>query len=282
MSENAKERDFWSGPSGRSWITHEARQDALLASVADLVIAEARIATGERVVDIGCGTGAVSELAAEAVGPEGHVLALDISEPLLLRATERLAALPQVATHLGDAASVDWSDPRFDVAVSRFGVMFFADPVRAFANIAKGLVPGGRVVFAAWAPAVENPLWHLAAVAATERLGKLPPVPPNAPGPMGLSSLDHAHSVLEQSGFDAFAVTPTAVTLSYPHAAEDLADLMVSVGAATRIINAFKASEAEIADIRDGILGRLMPYVSGDGGVDLPALINLITARVPE
>ena len=136
---NTTQRDFWSGPSGKSWIAHEARQDALLESVADLVIDRALLQTGERVLDIGCGTGAVSEKAARALGPSGSVLASDISKPLLDRAAHRLADFPYASTLLGDAASVTWPEPPFDVALSRFGVMFFDDPSAAFVHIAGAL-----------------------------------------------------------------------------------------------------------------------------------------------
>ena len=276
---NSAQRDFWSGPSGKSWVTHEARQDALLHSVAELIIARAELQSGERVLDVGCGTGAVSELAAHAVGGSGSVLATDISAPLLDRAAQRLNGLSNVSVQLGDAASADWPKQPFDVAVSRFGVMFFDDPPAAFAHIMSALRPDGRVVFAAWGPLADNPYWSIGAEAARNRLGALPSSPPNAPGPLGLADQGYATSVLRQAGPADFTVSPETIHLEYPGTAVDLADLMVALGPARRIINAFEGSAADAAAIRDGIAERLAPYEGNDGRVALPASINLIQAR---
>ncbi len=279
-TDNNEQQDFWSGPSGQSWITHEDRQDALLASVAQLVITRAELGGGARVLDIGCGTGAVAELAAGAVGFEGSVLATDISEPLLKRASVRLGHLPQVATLRADAATARWPDPPFDVAVSRFGVMFFSEPPNAFRNIANALKPGGRFVFATWGPVSENPYWSLGAEVAGAHLGQVPPPPAHAPGPMGLADRDYARNVVKQAGLVEVSVTQTAVSLEYSHDAHDLANLMVAVGSARRILNAFEADETQVRAIRDEIAERLLDFEQS-GQVSLPASINLIEAMRP-
>ncbi|MEM9971206.1 MAG: methyltransferase domain-containing protein, partial [Pseudomonadota bacterium] len=120
MSEtpNAAEKEVWSGQRGQSWIDYEVEQDSLLSGAGEVVLAEAAPSVGARVLDIGCGTGALTLLMAEAVGREGHVLATDISEPLLTRAAERAASLEQVSTHLGDAQVTEWPEAGFDFAVS--------------------------------------------------------------------------------------------------------------------------------------------------------------------
>ena len=279
-ASNADQVEFWSGPSGQNWVTHEAGQDHLLQSVADLVLARAGLNEGDRVVDIGCGTGALSLGCAAAVGVRGHVLATDISTPMLARAAERLAPFPQAETRNADAQVADWPGEAFDHAVSRFGVMFFADPPTAFANIARGLKSGGRMTFAAWAPASDNPFWELPQRIASGILGKPPRVEPNTPGPMGLADRDLTVQRFEAAGLSDVICTPEAVDLVFDHGAAELARLMTKVGPGARIINLFEASEVQVAQVADNIAVALASYDHG-GQVRLPAMINLIEVRVP-
>ncbi|MDJ1015705.1 MAG: class I SAM-dependent methyltransferase [Paracoccaceae bacterium] len=274
---NRDSADYWSGPSGQSWIAREEEMDHLLEDVARLVIEEGNPVKGARVIDIGCGTGALSLMAAEAVGPEGRVLASDISEPLLQRAAERGANLPQMGVHLADAESAEWPETGFDLAVSRFGVMFFANPEGAFANIARALRPGGRIVFAAWAPATRNPYWTVPRDRASERLGAPPAVPPNTPGPMGLSDLDLAVARLRAGGLQNVEGREVAARLSHRGSAASVADLMTRLGSASRIISHFGGTEGDRAAIAGAIAGDLAQYEMPEG-TEIPATINLLTA----
>ncbi len=278
-TDNDDQREFWSGPSGQSWVTFETTQDAILSAVAELVIERANLRRGNRVLDIGCGTGAVSVLAAQAVGDTGHVLASDISRPLLTRAGERLGPYPQATTLLGDAATLDWPETRFDVAVSRFGVMFFADPPSAFANIARALRPGGRVVFAAWAPAKVNPYWSCPAKRAHDRLGQPPRTPQDAPGPMGLADLDLAVSRLKAGGLSEVAGQVVDLSLRLPGGAVAAADLVTKLGPASRALTHFNAGEEDRRAIAAEIAQDFAAYDKGDV-VAIPAKINLLTATV--
>ncbi len=277
---NLGEKDFWEGPSGLSWIQYEEEQDTFLAEVAELVISEANPQPGDRVLDIGCGTGAVSLLAAQRVGPEGTVLATDISEPLLSRAAERGRDLPQFATHLSDAEVADWPERGFDYAVSRFGVMFFADPPAAFANIAKALKPGGRIVFATWAPAKENPYWQVPARHAAQRLAYPPKTPPDTPGPMGLSTLPVALERMKAAGLADVHGRRVDVALRHPGGVHAAADLGIRIGAARRIINMFDGTPEDEVAIRDAIATDFAEFGT-EAGAAVPAAVNLLTARAP-
>lgn len=275
---NTEEQEFWSGPSGQSWVTHEAIQDRFLQGALEAVLDRARLAAGDRVLDIGSGTGALSVAAAEAVGPEGGVLASDISDPLVTRAAERLAGFPQADTLLADAQVADWPRTDFTHAVSRFGVMFFADPPAAFANIARALTPGGRMVFAAWGTVAENFFWREPPRIAAERLGEPPEGEPNAPGPMGLADRDWSMEQLRAAGLKEVSCENVEVSLPFIGSAADAAELTLAIGPASRIVRLFEASDADIAAIREGIIDVLTPYEI-DGRVELPALLRLYTAR---
>ncbi|MDA8585126.1 methyltransferase domain-containing protein [Rhodobacteraceae bacterium] len=276
---NAEEAAYWS-TKGRSWIEHEAVQDHLLRPVTDTLLELTQFQPGQRVLDIGCGTGAHALAVAEKVGPSGEVLALDISQPLLERAGQRFAgAGAPVQTYLGDAQVADVPG-EFEIATSRFGVMFFADPAVAFANIAGALRSGGRMVFAAWAPVSVNPWWRLPITIAQARLGTPPPNKPNAPGPMGLADVTYLEGQLSGAGFTDFAVTPTTITLGATGGPADMAALSIQVGPAARLIRLFDARQADVAAIEDGLTRAYEDYVD-DGAFAMPATLNIIDVRLP-
>ncbi|MGI9389161.1 MAG: class I SAM-dependent methyltransferase [Boseongicola sp.] len=276
---NAEEAEYWSGPSGLTWIECEENLDASFASVTDLILSRAVLRSGERVLDIGCGTGAVTLASAHVVGAGGHVLATDISSPLLERTHKRANGLPQVGALRSDAQTTRWPDSAFDVAVSRFGVMFFSDPAAAFANIARSLRPGGRIVFAAWGPYPENPWWVIPQRIASARLGRPPKISPHAPGPMGLSDMDWSLEQFRRGGLKRIQGQRIELTLDAPGTARDLAEFSTRVGPAARVIRLFDATSADKEAIIDDLTSAFQPYEK-PSGVHIPAVINLFTATM--
>ena len=275
---NANEAEYWS-TNGRSWIEHETLQDQLLSPVTEFLLSLSDIKPGQRVLDIGCGTGAHALAVVDALGPKGGVTALDISEPLLNRAIERFAAADApVRAVLGDAQVVDLPK-EFDLATSRFGVMFFADPAAAFANIAKAVRPGGRMVFAAWGPVSENPWWRLPLNIGKARLGSPEPMPPHAPGPMGLADVGYLEGQLVGAGLTRFAVTPTTIALGTMGGPAELAAQSIRIGPAARLIRLFDASPADAQAIEIDLTRAYEDYVD-DGQFALPARLNIIDIRI--
>ena len=275
---NATEAEFWSGPSGQSWVTHETLQDRLLAEALDAVLMAAGLSSGESVLDIGCGTGALTLAAASAVGTRGRVLATDISAPMLNRAAERASEFAQVATLLADAEVADWPTSDFDVAISRFGVMFFGDPPRAFANIARALRPGGRIAFAAWGPVARNPYWKDPSRIAASHLGDVPKGEPNAPGPMGMADKDWSMEQLRAAGLQDIACDEVEIHLPIQGSVEDAAHLALVIGPAARVVRLFQASEADLAAVHAEI-ARFLEVFSDGKVVRIPALLHIYTAR---
>ncbi|MEM7752281.1 MAG: methyltransferase domain-containing protein [Pseudomonadota bacterium] len=278
MTDNANEQEFWSGPAGQSWIKNEAEQDGLLSNVAHAAIEIAALQPGMRVLDIGCGAGALTILAAEAVGDKGRVLATDIAPPFVERVGQRAAGLPQVGTFQGDAQTADWPESGFDIAVSRFGVMFFADPSAAFANIARALRPGGRIVFAAWARVEDNPYWSIPRDLIADRFGPQQHSVPNTPGPMGLADAEWAAAQFRVAGLVNVDVTTREVALTHPGGAAGAASQLIQIGPAVRALAENDLRDAEVEAFRQDAEQAFLPF-EVDGLAHIPATIHFFTAE---
>ena len=212
-AKNEDQFAYWNGAAGRHWTERQAMQDVLLAPVSAILMDQARLAAGEYVLDIGCGCGATSRDAALRVAPGGAVLGLDISSPMLARARELTPPGASLRFVDADATICAFEPGRADVLVSRFGVMFFADPALSFANMRRGLRKGGRVVFACWREPRLNP-WAIAPLQEVYKFApRLPEMGPDDPGPFAFASEERVHSILGVAGFADIALTPFDVTL---------------------------------------------------------------------
>jgi ubiquinone/menaquinone biosynthesis C-methylase UbiE len=194
--QNADQIAYWNGPGGARWAERQASQDVLLAPVADLLIDRAKPAPGERVIDVGCGSGATTNAFAQKVGLSGHVFGIDVSGPMLERARQVTPKDAPVTYALADATVYPFNPASFDLLASRFGVMFFADPVRSFANLRRALRPTGRLAFACWREPRENP-WMMAPLQAVyQHVPKLPQMGPEDPGPFAFASEERVRRIL--------------------------------------------------------------------------------------
>src|SRR5260370_18482697 len=182
---NTAQIAYWNDKIAITWTTFQEHIDTVFAPLTAVALDAAAPATGERVIDVGCGSGATVLELARRVGPTGHVLGLDVSEPMSAQARERIAAeqLRNAEVLVHDAATCVFPRSDTDLLFSRFGVMFFADPEAAFANLRLAMRPGGRLLCMAWRPLAENPWFSVPLQAARALLPPQPPPEPNAPGP---------------------------------------------------------------------------------------------------
>jgi SAM-dependent methyltransferase len=164
-------------------------------------------------MDVGCGCGATTLEIARRIGPSGQVTGIDISEPMVWRAKERLREYTNTNFRLGDVATLTVDDLRAELLVSRFGVMFFGDPAAAFANLRRGLVPGGRVCFACWRPIQENPWLQVPLHAVYEHAPRLPKPAPEEPGPFSFADPARVTRILAEAGFTSASFTPLNISL---------------------------------------------------------------------
>ena len=275
---NAAQADYWSSAPGRQWIEHEEALDRAMLSILHLLVDRADLRPGDRVADIGCGTGA-STLAAAAIVQPGRVLGVDISEPLLDRARARAetAGLRNVDSLLADAQTHRFDPAAFDVVISRFGMMFFEDPRAAFGNLAKALRPGGRMVFVAWVETARNPWFKIPQEAAIRRLGAPPPTNPQAPGPLAFANASRVVDLLRGAGLVHVRAETIDSLLTPPGDVAAAARIASRVGPAARIMKARNGSEEDAKAIETQVAQGLQPYEQ-DGSARVPAVVHLFSA----
>src|SRR5258706_448274 len=199
--QNADQIAFWNGPAGQRWTDRQQAQDTMLAPVSDILIDRAKARAGARIVDVGCGCGATTIALAQKVGSAGHVFGIDISAPMLGRARQIAPKGLPVDFVLADATVYPFEPASFDLLVSRFGVMFFAEPALSFANMRRALRPSGRLAFACWREPRDNPWLMTPLQAAYRHVPKLPQQGPDDPGPFSFASEQRVAGILSEAGF---------------------------------------------------------------------------------
>ncbi|MHC2334318.1 class I SAM-dependent methyltransferase [Bradyrhizobium sp. USDA 4454] len=276
--QNADQIAYWNGPGGQRWATRQAAQDIVLQPVLDLLIDRAAPKVGERVVDVGCGSGASSFALAAKVAPDGHVLGVDVSEPMLSRARQSTPQGLPVEFALADATVHPFAPQNFDLLASRFGVMFFADPAASFANLHKAMKPTGRLAFACWQEPRENPFFMAPLAAVYKHVPKLPQLGPEDPGPFSFASEARVKRILGEAGFSGIAMEPCKVELDVATGRGIDAAIQgaLELGPASRALEGHpdEVRAAAIASMREA----LTPFVNGDS-VLLPGAIWIVTAR---
>jgi SAM-dependent methyltransferase len=278
-TENDEQKTFWERFAD-VWVRQQDDLDRLMAPVLDGVLHRAELQAGQRVLDIGCGTGTSTLRAAHQVGGDGHVTGVDISEPMLARARDLAAGVANVEFSTADAADYPFAAHSMDAAISRFGVMFFVDPVRAFANIRTSLKPGARMTMAAWGPLDANPWFQVPMYAAKRRLGAPPAVDPDAPGPLAFRDPERVLKILHAAGFSQSDVDVEDLHLTPPGDLAEVAKHASSIGPAARTMEHFEGSEADLAAIAEDVAGTFAQFQTPDG-VRVPARINFFTATAP-
>ncbi|AEI81588.1 S-adenosyl-L-methionine (SAM)-dependent methyltransferase PhcB (plasmid) [Cupriavidus necator N-1] len=240
--QSADQVGDWNGQSGERWVANQARLDAMVAVFGQAAIEAAAPATGERVLDIGCGAGASSLALAARVGAGGQVLGVDISEPLIGRARALAQRDTPALFQVADASSAELPEAAFDILFSRFGVMFFDDPIAAFAHMRRALRPGGRVAFVCWRGAAEND-WVRLPMGALK--GIVPPsaLPdPEAPGPFSFGDRGRVARILTAAGFTDIAIAPFDASVPFGEggtrdaAIDDAVKMTLEVGPLSRAL----------------------------------------------
>jgi SAM-dependent methyltransferase len=270
---------YWNGAGADRWIGESARTEAMLSRVAELLYVRARLHTGEIVLDIGCGLGPTTVELAHRVAPAGRAIGLDVSKEMVERARRRSAGVANIEFIVGDAASHRFAAPLADLLFSRFGVMFFGDPIAAFANLRQALKPGGRVLFACWRRLSENPWMLTPLLAAYEHVPRLPPAEPDEPGPFSFADPERITAILTAAGFTRPSVAAAELTFDVAGGAgmDAAVRQTMAIGATSRALQDQPPSvrDAVAASIRKA----LAPHAR-DAHVELPGAIWLVESRI--
>jgi SAM-dependent methyltransferase len=279
-ADNSAQAEYWNAAGGQKWVDHQEHQDEVLRPVSDRLIAAANPTPGERVIDVGCGCGATTIEFAERVSPGGQVLGLDISGPMLAHARERVPRNLPIRFERADATVYPFESEGADLVASRFGVMFFADPLQSFANLRKGLKAGGRLAFACWREARENPFFVLPLREAGKHAPPLPEMDPEAPGPFALANDMRTRRILADAGFTEVTITPADLELDIAagRGLDTAVRAAVTVGPTSRMLA--DQSEAVRAAVTADVRKALAAHARGDS-VPLGAAIWIVTAVNP-
>ena len=270
---NQAQFEYWNDQGGRAWAELQAVLDRQIAPLGVRALAALAVTQGEQILDVGCGCGDTSLDLARRVGPSGAVTGIDLSSHMLEVAKTRAAGLANLRFLQADAQTAGFETP-FDAAFSRFGVMFFADPVAAFRNIHAALRNGGRIGFVCWRAPAEN-VWMMAPLQAALRY--VPPPPPDdpeAPGPFAFARPERIRAILTDAGFTDLRIEAwnqdvggfdlkTAVMLA------------LRVGPLGRILR-------EAPEHRENVTGAVRDVLAGydtADGVKMPSASWIVTAR---
>jgi SAM-dependent methyltransferase len=267
---------YWNSDEAVHWLVHEQRYQRMLAPFTDHLLTSAALGPADRVIDIGCGTGSTTR-AAGRIAIKGAALGVDLSAAVLRQAVRRAKeeGLTNLSFSRGDAQVHRFAPGVGDVALSRFGVMFFADPAAAFANIARGLRPAGRLVFVCWQNLADNE-WIVVPGAAAAQHVALPRLDdPTAPGPFSLGEPDRIAAVLRAAALSDIAIEPIPEPLWLGSDVTDAVAFLKSTGIWNSLLTG--ADPAMVARVSEAVRAALEPYLTPDG-VLLGSQAWLVTA----
>lgn len=279
LPSNTDQAEGWNGEDGRHWVEFQERYDAIMARLTPHLLRGAALSESDVVLDVGCGSGETTLLAARAAS-SGSVLAVDLSAPMLNRARQRAHAegVTNVEFVQADAQSYGLRDAEFDVVISRFGVMFFADPELAFINLARALRRGGQLVFLCWQEAMANEWIVVPGAAVAEYVDITEGIATDGPGPFSLSDPTRIKSLLEQAGFDTISVEPVTEPQWYGTDIEDVIDLFSQMPMVRSLLAGI--DEETKGACFDAVRLALRPY-AGAEGVLLGSAAWLVKAQRP-
>jgi SAM-dependent methyltransferase len=285
--ENEEATEAWSGVLFDRFVEFRDLVVSGLKAHGDAAMKLHPPATGDRVLDIGCGFGDTTQQLAALVGTESHATGVDVSEPFIEAsiAEAEKARIENVDFFSTDVQIGDLRGP-YDYAFSRMGVMFFANPVQALRNIAGSLRPGGRLVAVVWRRKLDNE-WLHRAEQVTEKYLEEPDEPEDVrcgPGPFSMANADTVSEQLQIAGFERPTLTRCDLPIKIGNDLDHAVTFNMAIGPAAELLRICPADEVERLrpKVEEEIRGVLADYVQPDGEVRGPASTWIVTATVPE
>jgi len=278
-SDNSAQIEEWNGALGEKWAEEQETLDGLTAPFGEAAIKAAGPRPGELVIDIGCGCGASSLSLARAVGEGGRVLGVDVSRPMLevARRRAKAAGLANLTFEQADASSAGLPAGQ-DLLYSRFGVMFFAAPVPAFAHLGRSLKGNGRMAFICWRAPKDNPWATVPVMAGRQALGiEGAPSDPFAPGPFAFADEGRVRGILQEAGFRDVKAERFDDRMLLGSSPRSAAEATARIGPLGRLVR--ESGPEHLPKILDAVEKALTPLAAKDGSVAPPAGAWVVTAK---
>jgi SAM-dependent methyltransferase len=280
-TDNADQIAEWNGATGQTWAQWQREIDSVVIPFGEAALRAAAAEVGERVIDVGCGCGDTSIELARLVGSSGAVLGVDVSRPMLevARSQAAQAGHSQLAFREADASVAEMPSGT-DLLFSRFGVMFFGQPTKAFGHMRKSLRPGGRCVFVCWRPPRDNP-WTMAPLSAARAAMRVTPpaADPHAPGPFAFADDTRLRGILKDAGFGSVEIQRFDTPLTLGATPQEAAERALLFGPTRRFLR--EMGEEHYDAIFDAITNSLAPLAASDGRVSLNGSTWMVSAKNP-
>jgi len=280
---NADQIAFWNGDMGANWVEHDALMEAMLAPIGEKILDTLSLSATARALDVGCGCGHPTLSLAQRIGPDGSVTGIDVSAPMLTLAEhladQDTADRAEITFLEADAQTHTFEPKSLDIVFSRFGVMFFEDPVAAFRNIHSALAMDGQLAFCCWQTRAVNPFMTVPAMAALELLPAPPEMPPRAPGPFAFEEADYVESILTEAGFSDIAIAPISHPLVFGVglSVEEVVERLVNIGPIAQMVR--EAPDDLQRPVREKVIAAVSPHYEQSTGLTLAGRFWQVTAR---
>ena len=274
---NNEQYDYWNSGIGQKWVKEDNSLNERFAILTKEFFSRASINKNDKVLDIGCGGGITSFEASKIVGKYGYVLGADISKILLDLAKKNFSSIKNLEFKYCDVQNYEFEKKSFSKVISRFGVMFFENPIKAFKNINDSIQNGGSLNFVCWTNVMENEFFTAAANIIIRHLDRGFPELTRAPGPFAFSEKKYVKQILNAAGFENIKVEKVYTLISTNDSAEKDGNLLFNIGLAGRLLSEENLSEAELAKIKEKII-EMSQNRKVDGIITYKACLNFVSA----
>ena len=274
---NDEQYEFWNRGIGQKWVKEDDAINERFTILTKEFFSRASIKKNDKVLDIGCGGGITSFEASKLAGKDGYVLGADISEILLNLAKKNFSNIKNLEFQYCDVQNYNFENNFFNKVISRFGVMFFENPIVAFKNIYNSIQNGGSLHFVCWTNVLENEFFTAAANIIIKHLNREFPKVTRTPGPFAFSETKYVKQILNASGFENIKVDKVYTSLSTNDDAEKDGELLFNIGLAGKMLSEENLSEQELANIKDKII-EMSQNRRVNGKITYKACLNFVSA----
>ncbi len=274
---NDEQYEYWNKGIGQKWVKEDNSLNERFAILTKEFFSRANINKNEKVLDIGCGGGITSFEASKLVGKDGYVFGADISEILLDLAKKNYSNIENLEFKYCDVQNYKFKKNIFSKVISRFGVMFFENPIVAFKNIYNSIQDGGSLHFVCWTNVLENEFFTAAANIIIKHLNKEFPQFTRAPGPFAFSEKKYVKQILNASGFKNIKVDKIYTSISTNDDSKKDGELLFNIGLAGRLLAEENLSEEELSKIKNKII-EMAQKRQIDGKINYKACLNFVSA----